>query len=63
MFEVNQIQWWPLGPLPVQNLQYLLQMLLKMQIQGQFWILLVLRIPKHLQKVKFDKDLAELLKH
>ena len=37
-------------------------MLLKMQIQGQFWILLVLRIPKHPQKVEFDKDLAELLK-
>ena len=33
---------------------YLLQMLLKMQIQGQFWKLLVLRIPKHPQYVKID---------
>ena len=33
---------------------YLLQMLLKMQIQGQFWKLLVLRIPKHPQHVKID---------
>ena len=39
---------------------YLLQMLLKMQIQGQFWKLLVLRIPKHPQHVKIDKVLTEI---
>ena len=36
--------------------------LLKIEFQWQFWILLFLRIPKHPQKVELDKDLAELLK-
>ena len=38
------------------------EILLKIEFQWQFWILLFLRIPKHPQKVEFDKDLAELLK-
>ena len=41
---------------------FLIEILLKIEFQWQFWILLVLRIPKHPQKVEFDKDLAELLK-
>ena len=41
---------------------FLHEMWLKIEFQWQFWILLFLRIPKHPQKVEFDKDLAELLK-
>ena len=41
---------------------FLIEILLKIEFQWQFWILLVLRIPKHPQKVEFDEDLAELLK-
>ena len=41
---------------------FLNEFLLKIKFQWQFWILLVLRIPKHPQKVEFDEDLAELLK-
>ena len=41
---------------------FLNEFLLKIKLQWQFWILLVLRIPKHPQKVELDKDLAELLK-
>ena len=41
---------------------FLIEILLKIEFQWQFWILLVLRILKHPQKVEFDKDLAELLK-
>ena len=39
-----------------------LQILVNYQNQGQFWNLLVLRIPKLSLKVKFDKDLAEIIK-
>ena len=39
-----------------------LQILVVYQNQGQFWNLLVLRIPKLSLKVKFDKDLAEIIK-
>ena len=42
--------------------QLLLQILVNYQNQGQFWNLLVLRIPKLSLKVKFDKDLAEIIK-
>ena len=41
---------------------FLIEILLKIEFQWQFWILLVLRISKHTQKVEFDEDLAELLK-
>ena len=41
---------------------FLHQILLKIEFQWQFWILLFLRIPKHPQKVEFDEDLDELLK-
>ena len=41
---------------------FLIEILLKIEFQWQFWILLVLRILKHPQKVEFDEDLAELLK-
>ena len=41
---------------------FLKEILLKIEFQWQFWNLLFLRIPKHPQKVEFDKDLAELLK-
>ena len=41
---------------------FLIENLLKIEFQWQFWILLVLRILKHPQKVEFDEDLAELLK-
>ena len=34
----------------------------KLSSKIEFWILLVLRISKHPQKVEFDEDLAELLK-
>ena len=42
--------------------QLLLQILVNCQNQGQFWNLLVLRFPKLSLKVKFDKDLAEIIK-
>ena len=42
--------------------QLLLQILVNYQNHGQFWSLLVLRIPKLSLKVKFDKDLAEIIK-
>ena len=41
---------------------FLNEFLLKIKFQWQFWILLVLRIPKHPQKVEFDEELDELLK-
>ena len=41
---------------------YLHEILLKIYYHWQFWILLVLRIPKHPQNVEFDEDLDELLK-
>ena len=42
------------------NLWYLLWILLKIQIQGQFWNLHVLRIPKHPLKVEIDEVLPEI---
>ena len=42
--------------------QLLLQILVNYQNHGQFWNLLVLRIPKLSLKVKFDKNLAEIFK-
>ena len=38
------------------------EILLKIEVQWQFWILLVLRILKHPIKVEIDKDLTELFK-
>ena len=37
-------------------------MLLKIEEQWQFWILLDLRILKHPENVEFEEDLAEILK-
>ena len=42
--------------------QLLLQILVNYQNQGQFWNLLVLSFPKLSLKVKFDQDLAEIIK-
>ena len=42
--------------------QLLLQILFNYQNQGQFENLLVLRIPKLTLEVKFEQDLAELIK-
>ena len=39
---------------------FLNEILLNIEFKLQFWILLVLRIPKHPLKVEFDKDSAEL---
>ena len=41
---------------------FLHQIFIKSETQGQFWNLLVLRIPKLPQIVEFDEYLAEILK-
>ena len=41
---------------------FLLQIFMKMQIQGQFWNLHILRILKHPQNVEIDQVLPKIFK-